>query len=54
MKRKEYEKLLDKIEEANLVYGGGVLEIADYNPADGNYSYEQLEAERDKAKKMQS
>jgi len=50
MKRKDYEKLLNKIEEANLVYGGWVLEIADYNPADGNYSYEQLEKERDKAK----
>ena len=50
MKRKDYEKLLDKLEEANLVYGGWILEIGDYNPADGNYSYEQLLQERDKAK----
>ena len=52
MKRKDYQKLLTKIEEANLVYGGWVLEIGDYNPADGNYSYEQLEQERDKSKKI--
>lgn len=49
MKSKEYEKLLDKIEEAYNAYGSWRLEIADYNPADGNYSYEQLEEERDKA-----
>ena len=50
MKRKDYEKLLDKLWHADRAFSGWRMEIADYNPADGNYSYEQLEQERDKAK----
>ena len=50
MKRKDYEKLLDKLWHADRAFSGWRMEIADYNPADGNYSYEQLLQERDKAK----
>lgn len=52
MKRKEYEKLLDKIEEANLVYGGLVLEHADYNETRQPLSFKDSKIEMDKAKKV--
>ena len=52
MKRKEYEKLLDKIEEANLVYGGWVLEYADYDEVRQPLSSKEAKVEMDKAKKI--
>ncbi len=52
MKRKDYEKLLDKIEEANLVYGGWVLEHADYNEVRQPLSFKESKIEMEKSKKI--
>jgi len=52
MKRKDYEKLLDKIEEANLVYGGWILERDDYDPIRQRLSYNEANIEVEKAKKV--
>ena len=50
MKRKDYEKLLNKLEEANLVYGGWILERDDYDPIRQRVSYNEADAEVEKAK----